>query len=159
MIQSETQNIVDDLLNPVGYLTIEKFNADGKLIDVRKVKNTVVAVGKTFIAGSMIKTTTNTPTAMTHMAIGTGIVAVNASTDTALGTANGARATFVETPSSASNQVTYKATFGSAYSGAITEAGIFNASTGGTMLCRTVFGVVTKTTSDTITITWTITVS
>jgi len=31
--------------------------------------------------------------------------------------------------------------------------------TGGKMLCRTVFGVVTKTTSDTITITWTITVS
>ena len=159
MTQTETKNAVEDLLIPVGYLTIEKFNADGKLIDVRKVKNTVVATGKTFIAGSMIKTTTNTPTAMTHMAIGTGTTAVNAATDTALGTANGARVTFSEAASSTSNQVTYKATFGSAYSGAITEAGVFNALTAGTMLCRTVFGVVTKTTSDTITITWTITVS
>jgi hypothetical protein len=158
MTQNENKNDVEDLLSPVGYLTIEKFNADGKLVDVRKVKNTVVATGKTFIAGSMIKTTTNTPTAMTHMGIGTGVVAVNAGTDTTLGTANGARVTFTEV-SSTGNQVTYKATFAGAYSGAITEAGIFNALTSGTMLCRTVFGVVTKTTSDTITITWTITVS
>ena len=43
--------------------------------------------------------------------------------------------------------------------GAITEAGIFNASTNGTMLCRTVFPVVTKQAGDTIAITWKVTVS
>jgi hypothetical protein len=43
--------------------------------------------------------------------------------------------------------------------GAISEAGIFNASSGGTMLCRTVFPVVNKQASDTIAITWTITIS
>ena len=43
--------------------------------------------------------------------------------------------------------------------GAITEAGVFNASSGGTMLCRTVFSVVNKGADDSMTITWTITVS
>jgi hypothetical protein len=41
---------------------------------------------------------------------------------------------------------------------AITEAGIFDAETGGSMLCRTVFPVVTKMAADTITITWTISI-
>jgi hypothetical protein len=43
--------------------------------------------------------------------------------------------------------------------GAITEAGIFNASTSGTMLARTVFSVVNKGASDAMTITWTITIA
>ena len=43
--------------------------------------------------------------------------------------------------------------------GAITEAGIFNASTGGDMFARTKFAVVNKGAADSMTITWTITVS
>jgi len=43
--------------------------------------------------------------------------------------------------------------------GSITEAGIFNASSSGTLLCRTVFSVVNKGASDSMTITWTVTVS
>ena len=42
---------------------------------------------------------------------------------------------------------------------ALTEAGIFNASSGGDMLCRTVFSVVNKASADSMTITWTVTVS
>ena len=43
--------------------------------------------------------------------------------------------------------------------GAITEAGILNAGSGGTLLCRTVFSVVNKASSDSMTITWTVTIS
>ena len=43
--------------------------------------------------------------------------------------------------------------------GAVTEAGILNASSGGTLLCRTEFNVVNKGASDAMTITWTVTVS
>ena len=43
--------------------------------------------------------------------------------------------------------------------GAVTEAGIFNAATSGTMLCRTTFDVINKGASDTMSVTWTITVS
>ena len=58
------------------------------------------------------------------------------------------------------NEIAYVASFGAGEgTGAITEAGLFNAVTGGTMLCRTVFSVVNKGASDSMTITWTVTVS
>ena len=43
--------------------------------------------------------------------------------------------------------------------GAITEAGIFDAASAGDMLARTVFSVVNKGADDSMTITWTVTVS
>ena len=42
---------------------------------------------------------------------------------------------------------------------AVTEAGVFNASSSGTMLCRTVFPVVNKGADDTMSVTWTITLT
>jgi len=41
----------------------------------------------------------------------------------------------------------------------LTEAGIFNASTSGNMLCRTKFDVVNKSATDTLAITWVVTIS
>ena len=56
--------------------------------------------------------------------------------------------------------VTYVATFGAGTgTGAVTEAGILNASSSGTLLCRTEFSVVNKGSSDSMTVTWTVTVS
>jgi hypothetical protein len=43
--------------------------------------------------------------------------------------------------------------------GAITEAAILNAASAGTMLARTVFGVVNKGALDTMTISWAVTIS
>jgi hypothetical protein len=43
--------------------------------------------------------------------------------------------------------------------GAVTEAGIFNASSSGTMLCRVVFSAINKAADDTMSVTWTITLS
>jgi hypothetical protein len=52
------------------------------------------------------------------------------------------------------------ATFGAGVAtGAITEAGVFNALTAGTMLCRTVFSVINKGALDTLVITWKVTVA
>ena len=42
---------------------------------------------------------------------------------------------------------------------AITEAGVFNANSSGTMLCRTVFAAVNKGELDTMTISWDVTIS
>jgi len=51
-------------------------------------------------------------------------------------------------------------TFGAGVgTGAVTEAGIFNASSAGTMLCRTTFSVINKAAADTLGITWTVTVN
>lgn len=126
---------------------------------VKEVPNTVVLSGKEFVASRMLAATTSV---MSGMAIGTGSTAVDPATDTTLGTEDDRQAlTSSAIDATDDNKVVYTATFGAGDgSGAITEAGIFNnASSGGTMLCRTVFPVVNKGANDSMTITWTITVS
>ncbi len=126
---------------------------------VKEVPNTVVLSGKEFVASRMLGTTASV---MSGMAIGTGSTAVDSANDTTLGTEDD-RQTLTSSAIDATddNKVVYTATFGAGDgSGAITEAGIFNNDTsGGTMLCRTVFPVVNKGANDSMTITWTITVS
>lgn len=142
-------------LKATGEVQIQLLDASGKVKETHKVKNLVVSAGKTYIAARMQGSAI--PTVMGYMAIGTG-TATPAVANTTLGVEAGrvALASF----SSSSNQVTATATFPAGTgTGAITEAAIFNASTNGTMLCRTVFPVVTKQAGDTIAITWKVTVS
>ena len=121
---------------------------------VQEVPNLVVTAGKGYVA-SRIKDAS--ATAMSHMAIGTGSTAAAAS-QTALGSES-ARTGLTSTTVSGAD-IVYVDTFAAGTgTGAITEAGIFNASSSGTMLCRTVFSVVNKGASDAMTITWTVTVS
>lgn len=123
---------------------------------VKEVDNLVVSAGKDFVASRMKDTT---DAAMSHMAIGTDSTAAAAG-DTTLGSES-ARVALTST-SVSSNVITYAATFGAgtpSSAAAITEAGLFNASTGGTLLCRTVFDVVNKGASDSMTISWAVTVS
>ena len=121
---------------------------------VQEVDNLVVTAGKGYVA-SRIKDAS--ATAMSHMAIGSGSTAAAAS-DTALGSELGRVSLTSTTVSSA--VVTYVATFAAGTgTGAVTEAALLNASSGGTMLCRTVFAVVNKGSADSMTITWTVTVS
>ena len=121
---------------------------------VKEVPNLVVTAGKNYVASRMKDGTAN---AMSHMAIGTGSSAA-AAANTALGS-EADRNSLTSTTVSAGT-VTYVATFGAGEgTGAITEAGLLNASSGGTMLCRTVFAVVNKGAQDSMTITWSVTVS
>lgn len=125
---------------------------DGNVKQDFSVPNLVVTTGKTFIAARMV----GTPTVMSHMAVGTGTTAA-AVGDTALQTEL-VRVAFSSATSTGA-VATYIASFPAGTgTGAITEAGIFNASSGGTMLCRTVFPVVNKGADDTMSITWTITI-
>lgn len=117
-------------------------------------KNLVVDTGLNFIVSRMKDATA---TAMSHMAIGSGTTAA-AAADAALGSELG-RVSLTSTTVT-DNTVTYVASFPAGTgTGAVTEAGLFNASSAGTMLCRTVFPVVNKQTGDSMTITWTVTVS
>lgn len=137
-----------------GELTIVHRNSDGKIKDVINVPNLVVTAGKQYIASRMVSSST---TIMSHMAIGTGTV-TPAVGDTVLGTEAG-RVTLASFSASGAT-VTATATFPAGTgTGAITEAGILNANSAGTMLCRTTFPVVNKAAGDSIAITWVITVS
>ena len=121
---------------------------------VQEVDNLVVTDGKGYVASRMKDASA---TAMSHMAIGSGSTAAAAG-NSALGSELG-RVALTSTAVSAA-VVTYTATYAAGTgTGAVTEAGILNASSSGTLLCRTVFSVVNKGASDSMTITWTVTVS
>jgi hypothetical protein len=144
----------NDETKATGKLTVEIKDKHGKVKDTREVNNLVVDTGLAFIASRMKDATA---TAMSHMGIGTGTSAA-ASGDTTLGT-EAARVALTSTTVT-SNAVAYVASFAAGTgTGAITEAGILNGASGGTLLCRTVFSVVNKAASDSMTITWTVTIS
>lgn len=153
-----TEQFNQSQICPKGWVTIKKINAAGEVTQEFEVPNLVVTTGKVYIAGKMIATDSNVPIAMSHMAIGTG-TASPAAEDTALGTQTGR--VLLSGSLQENNSITYTATFPAGTgTGAITEAGIFNGSSGSaTMLCRTVFPVVTKQAGDTIAVTWKVTVS
>lgn len=145
--------MIQETVKATGALQIKLYGPDGKLKQEQNVKNLVVTTGKGYIAGRMV----GTPTAMSHMAIGSGTVdpAVG---DTTLGTELGRVS--LTSSAAAGAVVTYVASFGAGTgTGAVTEAGIFNASSAGTLLCRTEFAVVNKGADDSLSITWTVTVS
>ena len=125
---------------------------DGK-ITTTEVPNLVVATGKTVIAARLAG---NTAAVMATMGIGTGTTPASAS-DTTLGNQVQLNNLSVAGGTPSSNTVVYTATFlpnEPSIASAITEAAVFN--TANTMLCRTVFPVINKQTSDTITISWTV---
>jgi hypothetical protein len=124
---------------------------------VREVDNLVVTAGKGYVASRMKSDVSGGAAIMSHMAIGSGSTSAAAG-DTALGSQLG-RVALTSTGISGA-VLTYTASFAAGTgTGAVTEAGLFNASSSGTMLCRTVFSVVNKGSSDSMTITWTVTVS
>lgn len=145
--------MIQDNLKVTGAVSVKLFDKNGNLKEEQQIKNLVVTTGKNFIAARMV----GTPTEMSHMAIGatsTGALAA----DTALGSELGRVA--LTSDSSSGAVVTYVATFPAGTgTGAVVEAGVFNASSSGTMLCRTTFSVVNKGADDAMTITWQITVS
>lgn len=148
--------MIDDNLKVTGRVSISLYDKDGNLKDGREIKNLVVNNGKGFIASRMIS---GGASVMSHMALGSGTTAPAAG-DTALESLLGVREILDSSTSPASGVVLYTSSFeGGDATGAVTEAGIFNAATDGTMLCRTTFDVINKSATDTLSVTWTITIS
>ena len=147
--------MINENLKLSGQLNIVLRDKDGNIKEERIEKNLVVSAGLTFIASRMKNATA---TAMTHMGLGSGTTNVAAG-QTDLVTLLGSREALDSTTAS-SNTIAYVSSFeaGDA-TGAVTEAGIFNAASSGTMLCRTKFSVVNKAADDTMAVTWTITLS
>ena len=143
---------LNEIFKLTGKVHVTVTNEHGEVVEQRAA-NLVVTTGKNFTASRMVGVADNI---MSHMAVGAGTTAA-AVGDTTLGSELGRVALTAGTATN--NVVTYTATFGAGTgTGAVTEAGIFNASSAGTMLCRVVFAVVNKGANDTIAITWTVTV-
>ena len=147
--------IADDLkLN--GRLTVNLVAEDGSVKETQEIPNLVVTTGKAYVASRMAGTSASV---MSHMAIGTSSTAAAAANTTL---ANEVARVAISSTNVASNDIVYSATFPASTpssAAAVVEAAIFNASSSGTMLCRTVFSVINKASTDSISIQWTITAS
>ena len=138
-----------------GELEIVLRDKFGKIKEKRNEKNLIVTVGLTFICSRMTSTSKNV---MSHMALGSGTTAAAAGQTDLVSILGSREALDSSTPST--NTVVYVSSFEAGEgTGAVTEAGIFNASSSGDMLCRTVFPVVNKASDDTMSVTWTITLT
>ena len=147
--------LIENVKGTKGELNIVLRDESGNVTQEVTVPNLVVDTGLAYIASRMKDTTL---AAMSHMAVGEGTTNPAAG-DTALESQLGSRVSLTSTTVTA-NAIEYVATFGAGVgTGAVTEAGIFNASTSGTMLCRTEFAVINKGSADSMTITWTVTIS
>ena len=150
--------MLNENLKLSGQLNIVLKDKTGKVKEAREEKNLVVNTGLAYIVSRMTGTSKSV---MSHMALGSSTTAAAASqTDlvSILGSREGLDSTTIT--GSSNEKVQYIASFEAGDgTGAVTEAGLFNASSSGDMLCRTVFSVVNKAADDTMTVTWTITLS
>jgi len=150
-----------DSLKVSGTLQLILRDANGNIKVDRTEKNIITTAGKQHIAARLANTFSGAGeigATMGWMGVGTGTTGAVVG-DTALQSALGARIA-MGTPTSALNVSTFTCTFVAGVStGAITEAGIFNALTGSTMLNRTTFAPVNKAVDDSLTINWSVTIA
>lgn len=127
---------------------------DGEIKAEETIHNLIVTVGKNAIAEQLLAAPSIAKP--THMAVGTGTTAAAAG-DTALQTELDRNA--LTSKSRSGNVVTLVGDWAAGdATGAITEAGLLNAGSGGDLYARAVFSVINKGAGDTLSITWTITV-
>lgn len=148
--------MLDDLLEMRGELRVVLTDSEGRVKEDFTVPNIVTTAGKGLIADRLKAAPAIGP--VTHMAVGTSNTAAAVGDTTLSAEVSGSRTALTSTGVAAA-VATYIATFGAGVgTGTLQEAGLFNASSAGTMLCRTVFSAITKAIGDSLTITWTVTV-
>lgn len=141
-----------------GRLTVQISDAQGRLVETIAANNNIVLTGRDLVAKLFIKEVINP---ISHVAVGTGntpptpadaalqtelfrlpINPVNASQD-------------ITTTQDNKKKVTITADLDTAHgNGALTEAGLFNAPTGGVMYNRVVFPTINKTSDFKLTLIW-----
>lgn len=130
---------------------------------VKMVRNGVTTVGKALIAGRL--NASGAPAAADYIAVGTGVVAFSAA-DTTLGTetavsglsrAQGTVSLVTTTTTNDTAQVTK--TFTVTGTVAVTESGVLNAASVGTLLCRQTFSAINVVNGDSLAITWKVAIS
>ncbi len=141
---------MNEAISLQGFLRLERFDSTGKLVEVRDRVNLITTMGKNGLADQVL----DSPTLLKplYMAIGTGTPGVSA-----LG-AEISRVPYTSKTRSGAI-VTLIANWAAGQgTGSITEAGNFDANTGGNMWTSASFAAVAKAATDTLQVTWTLTV-
>jgi hypothetical protein len=143
--------MITEKINLVGVPTFKLYDADGNLKLEFTKKNMIVSSGISWIVSRLHS---NSTSPMSHIGLGSN-TSLPSLDNTALLTEL-TRIVMTPTGGVVSGQsVIYSALFPPGVAtGLIAEAGVFNASTGGTLLSRVVFTPFTKAAADTLTIEW-----
>ena len=136
----------------------EVYDKDGNLKQRVEGEDLVVNVGKAQVAGLINGVVTS---AFKYIAIGTGTTSPSA-TNTSLGneikrkSASTSRVTTSVTNDTAKLEATFSSSDGLSGTSAVAESGVFDASSGGNMLCRQTFSTlnINWSSGDTLKITW-----
>lgn len=129
----------------------------------KRVRNGVPTVGKALVAGRI--NASGAPAAADYIAVGTGTTAFAAG-NTALeteitdsGMARAAATVSLVTTSTTNDTAQMLKAFTVTGTKAVTESGVLNASSSGTLLCRQTFSAINVVNGDSLTITWKVQVS
>lgn len=142
-----------------GYIELELKNAINNEVVRRAKFNTVVTSGRRFVLEQLNSVDLDTDRTISHIAVGTD-TAAPATDDTDLSTESARNAIGTFTTSALTGPTpSWRAEVSFATNEANTtlgEVGLFNSSADGTMLARSTFAVIDKTTSNTLSISYTI---
>jgi hypothetical protein len=171
MLQANTES---DGLHMKRRVDMVLYDKSGKVKDERHFDNMIVNAGIQGVASRIAPHdgTINSSAPYNYIALGTGNTAVDAS-QTALAAELPTGATYsrmqdttAQYTTSSCNKLILSVTFPSGQAtGTLRESGLFNAATGGNMLARQMFdnppssSAITKAAGDTLTVTWTISLS
>jgi hypothetical protein len=141
------------LISPQGRVSLQLYDKDNNLLQEQVKSNLIVNTGLAFLANALV---TASASPFSYIGVGTGTNAPGP-TDTTLQT----EVARVAISNSVTGAIcTMVVSLGSGVgTGALTEAGVFNAASSGTMFSRVEFSAVNKAPSDTLVITWTFTVN
>jgi hypothetical protein len=144
-----------DTVEMRGRLRLHLVRADGSE-QVVETDNLVVTAGKGIIADRM--KAAPAMAAISHASVGTSATAPAAG-DVALGAEVAGSRTALQATNVVGAAINYAAILGPGVgTGALVEAGLFNAVSGPTMLARATFAVINKAAGDTLNIAWAVTV-
>lgn len=148
--------MIQETMKLHGAITLLLNKANGEVETVHK-DNIIVDVGFDFIADAIGKAASR-PGVMGFIALGTGTTAAAAGQTALVMELDRNAATYAHTAGTKTFSFTANFPAGDA-TGAITEAGVFNAASAGIMLDRVVFPVVNKGADDSLTAVFTFTMS
>lgn len=150
---------VQDTIKLRGHLAMVLRDLTGKEVERREVNNVIVTAGRSWVLAQIASSNLITSQSISYMAIGTSTTAP-ATGDTALNseTTRSAINSFTTT-GLAANPPSWRAEASWATNQANTtlgEVGLFNSSAAGTMLGHATFATLNKTTSNTLSISYTV---
>lgn len=160
MVNMNELFIPPQLIIPQGAVLLDLYNTLTRRHDFQLVKNMVVTAGKNSIADGLRGTTENSKGIITYCAVGTGTTAP-ALADVQLQTELGRK--LISVRSVSGNVATFQTFFTtSEVVGTLKEAGLFGdaataTANSGTLFCRVAINR-TKSSNDTLTLSWTVTI-